>query len=443
MPSEQPRHVICGMNLLSQKWLEKVVGTPENDLRGHRVGLTYSVLAGYLDDLINGEDSVYNTLKRKGQVKVCNANWFHFATWATVTVTRNIASERPPQRIDTLPLAALRRRLTPALIQMRASSGQRVGRALSWGQRLIFASLCFALEYLDTWLTKHADDDPETFSMLDEDELRSRTEEIIDLGRWGKDEWIHEERHIEAITEAFRFYMHARTTDDPLVRARCILGGNILLTAVEQDLINSAVGTVINHIPETVASALDQRIAAWAERWMNVPRQLTSLQLPFRYVPAREAFDTAWSRLMTDQVLVMTLPTETLRLGRDIPWRRAGQPYYPRELQRLESDTERADTLKEVADLVHSFDRTVGDGHGSAARDWRRWDERMNWAVTLLRSRQQDETLFWMPYSTEDQESIVKGRLPRRAGDPSALEVQPPLGNELFPVFLQRAHFGR
>ena len=331
-----------------------------------------------------------------------------------------------------------------------------MSRALSWGQRLIFVSVCFTLRSLDGWMRNNATKDPAEFD-LD----RSERNQIINLGTWDGEHWIDNTRHLDVVVEAFRFYIHAfQAHEDPTARARCILGGNLLLTAVEQDLADLAVEAVVNHIPRSVAAAVDYRVARWVERWTNVPSQVTSLQLPFRYTGARDVFDAAWSRLMTDQVFVMALPTETLRLGRDIPPRFPGQPYYPIPLQSLatgqpsgitaevpEPAPDRSElagghlvqghdpksplgrALREVELLVASLDRTSGGGRGSAARDWRRWDERMNWAVTLLRSRQQDETLFWSPFSTEDQVSIVDNRLPRRSGDPSALEVQPPIGN--------------
>jgi hypothetical protein len=155
---------------------------------------------------------------------------------------------------------------------------------------------------------------------------------------------------------------------------------------------------------------------------------------------------------MTDQVLVMALPTETLRVGRDIPPRRRDAPYYPADLvfplrredvrsrwkcghtrDRPKNPTPCPDCEEGVKDLwdiatrVRSLDRTVDDGRGSAARDWRAWDERINWALTLMRTRQHDETLFWRPYSEADQRRIVAGDLPLRSGDPSALEIQPML----------------
>ena len=66
-------------------------------------------------------------------------------------------------------------------------------------------------------------------------------------------------------------------------------------------------------------------------------------------------------------------------------------------------------------------------GIGSAAHDWRRFDDRMNWAICLFRSRQQDRTLYWPPYSVEDTRRIVAGEMPRASGHPGQAAVMPPL----------------
>jgi hypothetical protein len=214
-----------------------------------------------------------------------------------------------------------------------------------------------------------------------------------------------------------------------------VLGGNLLLTAIEQDLVDQAVEAVVDHIPQRLAQAAEQRMARWVERRFHVPSQITSLSLPFRFPQIRATVDTVWSRLMTDQVFVMPLPTETLRLGRDIPYAVPGTPYYPPALRRLrqievsdeEHRKELVPVLESVADLVEAFERSDGVGRGSASRDWRRWDERMSFATTLMRSRQHDGTLYWPPYSLEDQRRIRRDELPKRSGDPSALEVQAPI----------------
>ena len=60
--------------------------------------------------------------------------------------------------------------------------------------------------------------------------------------------------------------------------------------------------------------------------WTGAPREIVGLQLSIRLGEVHDLVDTIWSRLTTDQVLAMTLPTETLRLGRDIPPRDPALP---------------------------------------------------------------------------------------------------------------------
>jgi hypothetical protein len=416
------------------EWFRHVSRTTENDLRAHQIALTYSKLSLVLDAFIHHDRTQGILPDDKRPTEPCNANWFHFATWGTLAVTRNIANERPPQRVDMLPLEAVRRWLTPLIIQARASNGQRVSRALAWGQRLMFVSMCYSVRYFLEWTGRYPDAEPDEFYLVAGQRPIEVARTIIDLGTAHEGtgherRWIDAQRHLKPLAEALRYYIHARKTRDDTTRARCVLGANVLLTAIEQDLVNEAVGAVVDHIPQRIAAGVEWRIARWTERHFDVPSQITSLTLPFRYAAARQALDTTWSRMMTDQVFVMALPTETLRLGRDIPPLIPGQPYYPQPLRNLDdvAGRDRKEVLASVADLVESLDRTIGDGNGSAARDWRRWDERMNFATTLMRSRQQDGTLYWAPYATEDQVRIVRDELPKRSGDPSALEVQAPL----------------
>jgi hypothetical protein len=411
--------------------------------------LTYSKFALHLDNIINGDQSVQLLAKNQTRIETCDANWFNFATWGTVTITRNIANERAPQRLASVSSLSLRRRLTPAVIRERAADGQRVSRALAWGQRLIF--LTSSLAMVD--FSRHIDDrGADTQFALDAQTRKDieRLSEVFPGFRRPGTSAIGPQRHLVGIETAFNLYRLAKLEDaDRGVRSRLILHANVLLTAMEQDLANDAVRAVIDHVPQRVLTRLDRRIARTAERWTSVPRQIVELELPFQTVSLRGVIDSAWSRLMTDQVLVMALPTETLRLGRDVPPKDPGQPMYPWPLRHLDRwpmdptvlsgrqadlladggrrDHETRDRLLRVAEVIASFDRTGPNGSGSAAQDWRRFDDRMNWAVTLMRSRQCDETLFWPPYAREDEARIVCSELPRRSGDPTELEVQAPL----------------
>ena len=82
--------------------------------------------------------------------------------------------------------------------------------------------------------------------------------------------------------------------------------------------------------------------------------------------------------------------------------------------------------LLALEQFVSALDRSQA-GVGSAAHDWRRFDDRMNWAICLFRSRQQDRTLYWPPYSIEDTRRIVAGDMPRASGHPGQAAVMPPL----------------
>jgi len=434
---------VGGRCLLNEQWIREVAATADTDLRAHRIALTYSRLALHLDDLVHGDDSVGNRLKLRQSVADdrSNANWFLFATWGTLTVSQNIANDRPVQRLNAGLAMPLRRVLTPAVLNVKASGGQEVGRALAWGQLLIFVSATVALRAFSRHVADESPFDVRSF-LTD-----SRENLVVELSTWDGTSEFRPDRHLAPIARAFQLFEKARGSTDGRAKARLILGANLLLTEVEQDLADPALSIVVDLVPRRVAGAVDWRLARLAERWRGVPTHFSYLVLPYLHANERKAFDAAWSRFMTDQVLVMALPTETLRLGRDIPPLHRGQPYFPPNLRDLDdttsSDVALQPELKEVARHVRSLDRTVGDGRGSAARDWRRWDERMNWAVTLLRSRQQDQTLFWRPYSDADAQRIVAGELPRRAGDASALEIQPPIDGSTFAAADLESRAGR
>jgi hypothetical protein len=424
-------------------WVREVAETPENDLRAHLIAHTYNVVANHLDTLIH---STADRADRRNELThtAYNANWFHFATWATLTVTHNIGQDRAPQRLNAGVPQFVRRSLTPTILRARASQGQRVGRALAWGQRLIFVAAGLTLlEFFE----KHEPGPTAQFFNRTGPQLSGpRADLLQSLTSWGNESFFDEERHFQPLWRAFQLYELAREAKTTAAKAQLIFGANLLITAVEQDLVNEPVRVVVEHIPRRVADGLDWRVARAADRLRGVPPQLSYAVLQSRRGPGPRLLDTVWSRVMTDQVLVMALPTETLRVGRDIPPRHPEWPYFPPDLRDLGTSTGEDDqitgALAEIARHVMSLDRTAGDGRGSAARDWRRWDERMNWAMTLMRSRQQDETLFWHPYSDADVQRILDRQLPLRAADPSAGEVQPPIGVGVLPTFPKSAGSG-
>jgi hypothetical protein len=413
---------------LEQDWFKLVYNTADTDLRAHRIALTYYYLGGHLDAFLNEGESCTKRLSEHPAVPI-NANWFHFAMWGTLTVTQNMNNQRSPQRLNSGIPAPLRRRLTPAILRARAADGQRVGRALAWGQLAIFVS---ATQMVTEVMRPAGLDGVSAEAML------TRIKENSGVSNLG----IDPTRHVEPMKKAFEYYELASGTTSTAEQAWLMLGANVLLTAAEQDLVDVAIEVVLDHLPQHVGGAIDWRLAKLSERLRGVPPNLAYTLLESMHPNERGAIYTIWSRLMTDQVLVMALPTEALRLGRDIPPRHREWPIFPPDLRQFPDVGPDAATagsiqhlpeMKEIVSLVKSLDRTVRNQgtRGSAARDWRRWDERMNWALALIRTRQQDETLFWAPYSVADQWRIVYGEMPVRLADASTLDVQAPTGQNV------------
>lgn len=136
---------VASNDLLGLDWIKDVATTPDSDLRAHRIALTYHKFATALDDMLFGNESVRESWQCSQTPRRVNANWFHFAMWGTLTVSQNIGTDRPPQRLNTGLASSLRRALTPTVAQARAADGQVLGRALAWGQLLIFVSACTAM----------------------------------------------------------------------------------------------------------------------------------------------------------------------------------------------------------------------------------------------------------------------------------------------------------
>ena len=364
-----------------------------------------------------------------------NANWFTFATWGTLTATQNITNDRAPQHLNGGLVAPLRRRLTPAILRAKAEDGQEVGRALAWAQRLVFVSTACGLLHFSSQVasgTKRGFEENVAHRLLKLLAMPSDTPVA------GAKADLTTSR---TTATSLRWCMRSASTARPLERgpeatlehasSRC----NVALTAVEQDLLDAALSFVVGLIPRRLGEGMDWRIAKIVERVRGVPPSFTFSGMQLVPRPEQRTAGLASSRTMTDQVLVIAFPTETLRSG-GCPTMAAHQSYYANDLADIEPPT--APNAPRQADLdavyghVPSLDRTIGDGRGSAARDWRQWDERLNWAVTLMRTREHDESLYWTPYSVDDEQHIAQGKLPHRFLDPSSLEVQPPLDTTIF-----------
>ncbi len=99
---------------LDPDWVEQVLMHAKPTFRGHMVCLSYSKLALFLDEVLH---------PKKPQEQRRETNWFNYATWGTVTVTRNIGLQRPPLIDTALPFAS------PPATDPAAPTGARRRRA--------------------------------------------------------------------------------------------------------------------------------------------------------------------------------------------------------------------------------------------------------------------------------------------------------------------------
>lgn len=445
----------------------RIATTRNAEVRSHQVTLAYWEMSRRLDELLHANIEM-PVEDPEGDRRTGNANWFTLATWAIATVGRNIRSNELPRRVDQMLPSALRAQATPWVLSVRSSSGRRVARALSYGQIVVFVSTMLrALEFVEQHDPRppKAEGEAGGFPIdivaqreklnAERKELFGRVAEWLPNGDREKFEEAIENRDApdtmkvlrllskslvgsskpaHDLVAAFQAYDRARQSRDPVVTAKEIFRGNLIIAAVEQVLLDHMVTAVIDHVPKEFEEWFETKTSLWLERLMDIPRSLGRLGTSHRFERPQEALRETWARFLTEQVLVLALPTEILRLGKDIPIRASDGRFLPAALRELPTDVPRRRVAESDADqhstrtIFSLFDRSRGDGVRTGAWDWRRFDDRLNYVSNLLRSRQQDRSLFWQPYDDEDRDRIKRGRLPHRTGDPfEQLVVNPTL----------------
>ena len=110
-------------------------------------------------------------------------------------------------------------------------------------------------------------------------------------------------------------------------------------------------------------------------------------------------------RLVTKRLLGFAVGAEAMKVSVDVPTR--GAAPFPDTLTTIE-DPE----LDSLLNGPQGWDRTPNSPAGSAAGDWTKLSDRMNFIVDLFRTRQADPKLFTPPYSDRQRETILSGHVP-------------------------------
>jgi hypothetical protein len=326
--------------------------------------------------------------------------WCGFAVWASATAGQSIRRQEVSSRIV---------RLLDAGARMRPDGS--TGRSRWW--RIVFASpllltgdVAAALDRaVDVVSARIADGNKLVFDELAP--LFVAFLEAIEAGAGAPDddELVATLRAADPgvadeVVEAFRWYARALRSDDAVVRSRCVLAGNVLAVAHEQERLQDAIAASMDAGPSSIAHMFERD-----RNGGGVRRRLRRAR-PVRAAITRVAND-AWDELMTELLMTLHVPGARLRLDHDIP-RPPGGPLFPASLADLVDPADPG----EPADVYGRWDRTRGTGRHDGSRDWERLPSRMNFIVNLFRSRQQDASLAAPPFGEAQLAAMREGRLP-------------------------------
>ncbi len=314
-----------------------------------------------------------------------DASWCAFAVWASKTAGATIRGEELPTGVRDLlasstdatnavhkfnhGLAAwLTTRLEHShLLDIVEEVNQEVSSAIAVGNLLVFSELA----PIFTAMVAGQDIAP----LLD------------DLDAQGVD--------TAAVRQAFTHYTAALSHSGG--RCASVLAANILAVSHEQERLQPNIETALN--------------AAVHDVFVNVVKRDFVLDMPkaddhnlFHHLCGEvgSAFEHAWQTVLTGIMLRLVTPGQVFDLHDDVP--PLDRQLFPAELANLEGS---------VAEGPYGqWDRTEGSGVPSGADDWANMHERMNYIVTLFRSRQHHPALFDPPFTDDQLVALAGGHLP-------------------------------
>lgn len=210
-----------------------------------------------------------------------------------------------------------------------------------------------------------------------------------------------EEDGQDLLIVAFRNYYHAMFERDPKAKAEYILLANNLCGYHEQNRLQKYIFRSLNApVANLIADAANDRARELTHERMHRPvgGMVERMMRPFSSWLQKE-----WATVATRWLMRIDVPGQTFSLGADLP-NRCEHYMFPKDLMTIENP--------ELASLLARLDYTPDTVEGSAAKNWGRLEDRMNFIVDLFRTRQQDQSLFSPPFTEEQIASIRRNVVP-------------------------------
>jgi hypothetical protein len=338
-----------------------------------------------------------------------NGNWCAYTTWASKTAGAFIRGERSSisvqaylenadyvkQGLGRLNQALARFNQTIALKPAFLAAvidqvTNEVAAHIGHGNRIVFAEMApFFTRFLEAFAGSATYDEVELARFL---ASHFTPGPLSDGGQ-------------DMLIAAFTHYYEAMFCPHAKARAELMLLANLYIGYHEQTRLQEVIAGAMNAPLEL---KLETAPVDATHRWLkaNLPPSITTLIWPIwqkrlRLLMRRIAAD--WRTIMTRRFMTIKLPTETLRLGSDVPRLETGE-MFPAELRRLQHPA--------LLALLQELDNTPDTSHGSAAKDWGSLRDRMNFLVDFFRSRQQDGRLYQQPFCDAQVAVIRAGGIP-------------------------------
>ncbi len=203
---------------------------------------------------------------------------------------------------------------------------------------------------------------------------------------------------INRLHAGFSLWCDAIEETGPATKSQRILAGSLQLGAHEQ-----------HHLQGAIAGSIDmgvnQSAALYRKRLVSESEVIARLEpsIASALDPVVRATGDLWGDLMTKLLGTIETPDGTLLLDHDVP-SIPGQPFTPLEMEPVVVD--------DLATLLARFDRSNGNGNGSAAADWVKLDDRMNFIANLFVSRHHRSELFQVPFNGAVVSDIEADRIP-------------------------------
>lgn len=374
---------------------------------------------------------------------VLNANFCTYAMWTSLSLGRDIRNELLPYRLEgSLPegLRPMARRL---LTSSRGIQHGRLADRLGEGQRLVLWEVGLAV----LWLIANADVldaeldhlgasryDPPAFDTFRNHHRNRVSDALLNLNpltdalrkviadelradavdrpgaerlrpvqrrvveRRAEDLWVG----LASFHLARRFSQWSR--QEPAfarLAAEMVLRGSILVVSYEQQRVQ----TVLDYPARDFGS--DYLLDRIATAGIGPSRGGSLRRRAYGWVESSitDPLSDLWERLVTDQLLVAQAGDELLRIGRDIPVPPGQATFFPAELRHLEDDW--------LDLLFRRYDHSFGDGHGTQARVWWNYNDRMSFIVNFMRSHAQVPGMFRPPFDEAALATIREGNAPK------------------------------